>query len=473
MAKYLMISAVTVVSLSCGAMLAAEASETSAPEKIMKALFDKRQPLQHNSSGHRRDCQGFDDSTIVSRIIMDDPNAGFATLLVGTINGILESIRTNSVPYPDWGFVPDSVRVDPKATANDGGRVSKDGIPIGWRRFYVESLGPNPWLYYFDPLTTWHPGCPGRIVDVYPFRELHWRIDSIQSYYYGWYALKYLKSQRYSAYFYDRNRLKGAQIVSQYIKPQGKIHEIADNLIDRFNPDGYPLLGVQVRASDIQTSQINRTVSRRIGLKPFLPYMQRWLAQFDGKARIFFASDVPKIEQAAKKLFGDKLFLYEGALQSTDPYLPAVFLDDTAFGDDPMVPYRKGLDPLIISMALSKCDALITQESSIAEVAFYMNPSLMHTSVHVQYTLNRVEPLWAQGALDEFCPECMTEQMQLDGTLPSNSEFPEMPPLPEQLQGDFGVDETNEETNNEDSDRERLNIVQKIKRRHRGKKRLA
>lgn len=30
------------------------------------------------------------------------------------------------------------------------------------------------------------------------------------------------------------------------------------------------------------------------------------------------------------------------------------------------------------------------------QVAFYMNPSLMYTSVHVQYTLNRVEPLWAQ-----------------------------------------------------------------------------
>lgn len=71
--------------------------------QMMQAFFDQRH--SSNSSSSRRDCAGFDDSTIVSRIIMDDPNAGFATLLVGTINGILQCIRTNSVPYPDWGAV--------------------------------------------------------------------------------------------------------------------------------------------------------------------------------------------------------------------------------------------------------------------------------------------------------------------------------------------------------------------------------
>ena len=159
------------------------------------------------------------------------------------------------------------------------------------------------------------------------------------------------------------------------------------------------MVGVQVRASDIYPSFINQSVSRNVGVGPFVPYMAAWTSHHrraGSTPKIFFASDVPALEEWAVEAFPGVVFLYSGALRSNNPKLPTAFIDPKLLGED--AAYKKGLDPLVISLVLSKCDAIVSQESTIAELAFYFNPDLIHNAVNVQYTQARVEPEWARGA---------------------------------------------------------------------------
>ena len=428
-------------------------------------MYDRvYEPLAADSSATARNCAGFTETTPVSRIVMDFPNAGFGTYVVGVINGLLHADRTGAVPYVDWGWRPGCPQITAEADAKVlarrlglklggddeafagrwagypaglyayrsgpregmayfglGGTVAAMLAPLAdplyrpvavqceppkvWDRwghisFHSPSRGHNPFRYYFGSVGRWDPGCPGNVTTVMAYSELHNLADSIQPYYFGAVAEATFDAHRYEHAWYTKNRLMAADVVKRYIRPVATPATIADRLMRLSSAGGAnPVLGVQVRASDIYPSFINKSVSRNVGVGPFVPYMTAWTSHHrraGSSPKIFFASDVPELERWAVKAFPGVVFLYTGALRSNNPNLPAAFIDPKLLGED--AAYKKGLDPLVIALVLSKCDAIVSQESSVSELAFYFNKDLIHNAVNVQYTQNRVEPNWARGA---------------------------------------------------------------------------
>jgi hypothetical protein len=93
-----------------------------------------------------------------------------------------------------------------------------------------------------------------------------------------------------------------------------KVEQIFSHL--GFSPDT-KYLGVQVRGTDIEPSFIDDKVQRNIGVKPYFPYMEKWLQKYP-ESKIYFATDDSRMLTIAKKKFGDAIVYLKGIKRGMD-----------------------------------------------------------------------------------------------------------------------------------------------------------
>ena len=238
------------------------------------------------------------------RITSDYEDAGMATMLTGAVNGLIYAERHGCVPWIDWTAAVDVQPV------------------VGRAQFQVRGRDPNVWLNFFEPVSAaYRPDVPTttRVTLVRPYYtgvppntpkgalklnrslSLHHRAGFVQSYYYGISAWeRNFRATRFERRWYEENRMRAGRVVARYFRVRPNVMLPVKEFLANNNPDSAPLLGVQIRASDITPSFIDRRVTRKIGLMPFVPYMLAWLAhQPNGK--IFVASDVPALEDFARR----------------------------------------------------------------------------------------------------------------------------------------------------------------------------
>jgi hypothetical protein len=282
--------------------------------------------------------------------------------------------------------------------------------------------GKNLWECFFAPVSSWRTGCPGNVVGESSavFRDLHSGKDyheicalvengaknpavdakpfkSIQAYYWGVEAHKrHFNPHKFEEKWYLRNRVEAHRLVTKYVRVKPDLLHKVDQIHKHlgFTSDT-KYLGVHVRGTDIEPSFLDGKTNRNIGVEPYIPYMEKWLQTYP-KSKIYFATDDARLLKIAEKKFGDSI-LYLKHIKRSMSKRPVftVQKDDKKQKSLLALPEQVMLDVLM----LSRCWAMLSMESTVSEMAFYMSPDpamLSKRSIHMQYPIGRNHPPWAQ-----------------------------------------------------------------------------
>jgi hypothetical protein len=342
--------------------------------------------------------------------------AGFATWVVQALNALGHVKEQNYVPYIDWGITD--------GTAGGSSERPEAQTNI----FYDEAVGKNVWEYFFEPVSEWNPACPGEVSDQHMGQFEDW-CRWIETYYTP--AAQH-DPRVYEHAWYTDQRTRAAALVKEYLRPKAHlVSKVAAEWQKVQSEPDQKIIGVHIRGTDLEPSFMDQVTYRKLALRHYSPFIDRYLEFYPG-SRVFLATDDYTYVADFKEKYGPKLLYTREVMRSGskrslsgEHRLGMAGLAGNVFHQlpcgtpgaenvngknfswgclDPEIvkkyksmPYSKAEEVMVDIMLLAKCDAMLSQESSVSEMAIYMNPALQETSFHVQYEKNDHMPAWAKG----------------------------------------------------------------------------
>jgi hypothetical protein len=237
---------------------------------------------------------------------------GFFSNIRGTISAMYECDVKNITPYVDWGS---SIYKDPKR-------------------------GNNVWEYYFEQI-----GDSNTKEKVKVPQNREWKRES-----------------------YARERMNS--MIKKYVKiKQPILDKIDDFWTSNVNEDDN-VLGVHLRMTDKFncTSHGEPATGKPVNVDVYIDHIKKYMEKEGDNVKIFLATDSIDSIDKMVSTFGDKLFYREDVIRSTG----SKSVHHDLKGNN----YKKGIDVLIDSLLLSKCNFLFKGISNVALGALFFNENL-------------------------------------------------------------------------------------------------
>ena len=196
--------------------------------------------------------------------------------------------------------------------------------------------------------------------------------------------------------WYAAMRKRGSQLVRRYVVPLPSITADAARVWATLWPPSAgngPVLGLQLRGTDIATMPAAFVVRRRVDLARVLPLVQSYL-RAKPNARIFLATDDAGLLReilAWPKAVTARLAhrFHRGVGQGRSFRVGC---------SDRSVAKQQGLDVLRDILLLAKCNFLVHSASGVAEIVHYFQPNLHRHSVTLGYRFGYEHSwLWRAG----------------------------------------------------------------------------
>ena len=178
-------------------------------------------------------------------------------------------------------------------------------------------------------------------------------------------------------------RERNAALVAEWVRPQPSIWAQAEAEWRRLFSDGSRVLGVHLRGTD-------KYILPKVPPSRYFPMIDDFLAAHPGPStRIFLATDDSEYQLALVKRYPSRVAqLFEGRVLRAAGR-SAIWKDHQAEGA-----HRKGLEVMLDTLLLSKCDFLLKSASSVSEFAIYFSPRLINASYDFSLP-DQPTPEWA------------------------------------------------------------------------------
>mmetsp|Transcript_89955 Transcript_89955/g.270387 ORF Transcript_89955/g.270387 Transcript_89955/m.270387 type:complete len:144 (+) Transcript_89955:3-434(+) len=132
----------------------------------------------------------------------------------------------------------------------------------------------------------------------------------------------------------------------------------------------------------------------KIGPEQYFPLIDAYLAANEGagkgSVKIYLATDDSGYEAALLAKYGDRVSQQVGVERASGN--DAVWMAHSAEGS-----HRRGLNVLLDTLMLAKCDYLLKSNSAVSEFALYFNANLITNSYDFSLP-DRKQPFWAATA---------------------------------------------------------------------------
>ena len=271
-----------------------------------------------------------------------DPTAGFSALMTYALNGVRRAELKNWLPVVDF---------------------SPENAP----HFYDPDHGSNIWEYYFEPvaglsssqLQQWLDSGKLRADQVHRYTDeqvVKWHVhdpDRITTF---WGPVEVEDKQAWMA----EKRQLGREFVGKHIRVKPHILEKLERLHEELFHFDY-MFGVHIRGTDFSYARPNTT-------EEYFAALEEKIAALEvSNYGIFLATDQNQFVDAFEARFPGRVVTIDVARSSNEvvPYR----LKNVS-------PYKKGEDPLLDILLLSRCDYLFKSVSAVGEYAMWFNPSL-------------------------------------------------------------------------------------------------
>ena len=181
-------------------------------------------------------------------------------------------------------------------------------------------------------------------------------------------------------------RERNAMLVRAWVRPRASIQAQADAEWARLFPDSGPVLGVHLRGTD-------KYVLPKVEPSRYFPLVDAYLAAHPS-AQLYLATDDAKYGLAMARRYPARVRqLFDGkVLRAANA--TAIWRDHDASSA-----HRKGVEVILDTLLLAKCDFLLKSASSVSEFAIYFSPRLINESFDFSL-LDQPMPAWATQSSD-------------------------------------------------------------------------
>ena len=166
--------------------------------------------------------------------------------------------------------------------------------------------------------------------------------------------------------WYGTNRTTATKVLEEHIGVKNEVWNKVNAIWDTFVTKDDYVIGVHIRGTDKIWG------GKKIIPSEYFPYIDYFVKYKN--AKICLATDDPKYLSLMEDAYGDSVF-----------YADCQRHDDNIFLVDDGSPYAKGLEVLVDSLLLSKCDFLLKSSSAVSEFSIYFNPKLINNNLNLQY----------------------------------------------------------------------------------------
>jgi len=188
------------------------------------------------------------------------------------------------------------------------------------------------------------------------------------------------------------NRRHRATTLASWIVPTDAVRAEADRQwndnVLRGATTAPLVLGVHMRGTDKYIG------AGKIGPEQYFPLIDAYLAANEGagkgSVKIYLATDDSGYEAALLAKYGDRVSQQVGVERASGN--DAVWMAHSAEGS-----HRRGLNVLLDTLMLAKCDYLLKSNSAVSEFALYFNANLITNSYDFSLP-DRKQPFWAATA---------------------------------------------------------------------------
>jgi hypothetical protein len=271
-----------------------------------------------------------------------DPTAGFSALITYALNGARRARLNNWLPVVDY---------------------SRENAP----HFYDADYGNNVWEYYFEPvaglgssqLRQWLDSGKLGADQVHRYTDeqvVDWHVNDPDRITTFWGPVEVEDRQAWMA----EKRQLGREYVGNYVRVKPHIREKLESLQrDLFRFDY--MFGVHIRGTDFSYARPTTAEEYFAALDEKIEAVG--VANFG----IFLATDQKQFVDRFEARFPGRIVTIDVA-RSSNEVVP--------FRLKNVDPYKKGEDPLLDILLLSRCDYLFKSVSAVGEYALWFNPSL-------------------------------------------------------------------------------------------------
>ena len=179
-------------------------------------------------------------------------------------------------------------------------------------------------------------------------------------------------------------RARNAALVAAWVRVQPSIQQQAQAEWDRLTRGACAVVGAHLRGTD-------KFILPKVPPDRYFPLIDGFLAQRGSCAMVYLATDDARYQQAVIDRYGAQRVaqLNDGKITRAAGSR-AIWRDDRSISS----PHQKGLEVLLDTLLLAKCDFLLKSASSVSEFAIYFNPRLANRSYDFSIEEGQPQPVW-------------------------------------------------------------------------------